>query len=174
MQMLNRYFTPFALVMIVSALYFRFDDFRDPGARAPMFIAAGIIVADVIINWWLGRNQYRWIKWSRQLRLIQVWLPYVWAVPLVYLLYPYWAPMWLLFVMAPTAAALTTGRGHTLFCALVSAGTMIGIYWVRQSYHLELEFIGTALSQAAFILIFALFVHSLAQTALRLRDANVS
>src|SRR5256885_12612427 len=28
----------------------------------------------------------------------------VWAVPLFYLLYPYWGPMWLLFVLAPTAA----------------------------------------------------------------------
>jgi hypothetical protein len=174
MQMLNRYFTPFALIMIASALFFRFDDFRDPGTRSPMIVAAVIIAADVLVNWWLGRNQYRWIKWSRQLRLVQVWLPFVWAVPLVYLLYPYWAPMWLLFVMAPTAAALTTSRGHTLLCAVVSAGTMIGLYWFRQSYHLELEFLGTALSQAAFIVIFSLFVNSLAQTALRMRDSGAA
>ena len=171
MQMLNRYFTPFALVLIISAVYFRIDEFRDAGTHAPM-IAAGILVADVLVNWWLGRNQYRWIKWSRQLRLLQVWLAYVWAVPLFYLLYPYWAPMWLLFVMAPTAAALTTSRGHTMLCACVSAGTMIGIYWSKQP--LEGVFLGMALSQAAFILIFAMFVHSLAQTALRMRDASLS
>jgi len=171
MQMLNRYFTPFALVLIISAVYFRIDDFREAGSRAP-FVAAGILVADVLVNWWLGRNQYRWIKWARQLRLVQVWLPFVWAVPLFYLLYPYWAPMWLLFVMAPTAAALTASRGQTLLCALVSIGTMIGIYWSRQP--LSGEFLGVALSQAAFILIFSLFVHSLAQAALRLRDASLS
>lgn len=173
MQMLNRYFTPFALVLIISAVYFRIDDFRETGSRAP-FVAAGILVADVLVNWWLGRNQYRWIKWARQLRVVQVWLPFVWAVPLFYMLYPYWAPMWLLFVMAPTAAALTTSRGHTLLCALVSAGTMIGIYFYRQGYHFEPEFLGMILSQAAFILIFSLFVNSLAQTALRLRDASLS
>ncbi len=171
MQMLNRYFTPFALVLIISAVYFRIDDFRETGSRAP-FLAAGILVADVLVNWWLGRNQYRWAKWSRQLRLLQVWLDFVWAVPLFYLLYPYWAPMWLLFVMAPTAAALTTSRGHTLLCACVSAGTMIAIYWSKQP--LSGEFLGVALTQAAFILIFSLFVHSLAQTALRLRDASLS
>jgi hypothetical protein len=49
---------------------------------------------------------------------------------------------------------------------------MIGIYWFRQGYHLEVEFLGIALSQAAFIVIFSLFVHSLAQTALRMRDVN--
>ncbi|HEX4047288.1 MAG TPA: hypothetical protein VH309_05615 [Elusimicrobiota bacterium] len=172
MQMLNRYFTPFALVLIVSALYFRFDDFRDPGARAPMLVAAGIVFADVLVNWWLGRNQYRWIKWSRQLRLVQVWLPFIWAVPLFYLLYPYWAPMWLLFVMAPTAAAMTTSRGHTVLCAFASIATMFGIYWSKQP--LEGVFLGMALCQAAFILIFALFVNSLAQAALRMRDASLT
>lgn len=167
MQMLNRYFTPFALVLIVSAVYFRIDEFRDAGLQAPM-IAAGILVADVLVNWWIGRNQYRWIARARQLRLVQVWLNYVWAVPLFYLLYPYWAPMWLLFVMAPTAAALTLSRGQTVGCALVSAATMIGLYWHRQP--LEGVFLGMAISQSAFIVIFALFVHGLAETALRLRD----
>lgn len=171
MQMLNRYFTPFALVLIISAVYFRLDEFRDSGLQAPM-IAAGILVADVLVNWWIGRNQYRWMARAHQLRLFQVWLNYVWAVPLFYLLYPYWAPMWLLFTMAPTAAALATSRGHTMLCAGVSAGTMIGLYYQRQP--LEGVFLGMALSQAAFIVIFSLFVHSLAQTALRLRDANLS
>jgi hypothetical protein len=47
---------------------------------------------------------------------------------------------------------------------------MIGLYAWRQP--LEGVFLGMALCQAAFILIFSLFVHSLAQTALRMRDAN--
>ncbi len=81
MQMLNRYFTPFALVLIATAVYFRIDEFRDAGLRAPM-VAAGILVADLLVNWWIGRNQYRWMAWSRQLRVVQVWLNFVWAVPL--------------------------------------------------------------------------------------------
>lgn len=166
MQMLNRYFTPFALILIVLAVYF-----SEPEPRAEK-IAAGILVLDLAVNWWIGRNQYRWFKWAHQLRLLQVWLNYVWAVPLFYLLYPYWAPMWLLFVMAPTAAALTVSRLQTIVCALVAAGTMVGIYWSKQP--LEGPFLGMALSQAAFIVIFALFVHGLAQTALRLRDANAA
>ena len=169
MQKLNRYFTPFALVLIASALYFRIDEFKDAGLQAPM-IAAGILVADLVINWWIGRNQYRWMAWAHRLRVLQVWLNYVWAVPLFYLLYPYWAPMWLLFVMAPTAAALTLTTRHTVACALVSAGTMIGLYWHRQP--LEGVFLGMAISQAAFILIFSLFVQGLAETVLRLRDVN--
>jgi hypothetical protein len=166
MQMLNRYFTPFALALIVMAVYF-----SEPEPRATK-LAAAILAADVAVNWWLGRNQYRWFAWTKQLRILQVWLNFVWAVPLFYLLYPYWAPMWLLFVMAPTAAALTTSRVHTAVCAVAAAATMIAIYWWKQP--LEGVFLGMALSQAAFIVIFSLFVNGLAQTALRMRDAGTA
>ncbi len=169
MRMLNRYFTPFALVLIISAVYFRVDEFRDSGLQAPL-LAGGILLADLAVNWWIGRNQYRWLAWSRQLRLVQVWLNFVWAVPLFYLLYPYWAPMWLLFVMAPTAAALTLNRLQTIHCAVVSAAAMIALYALRQP--LAGVFLGMALNQAAFIVIFSLFVHGLAETAVRLRDVN--
>ncbi len=169
MQKLNRYFTPFALLLIASAVYFRIDEFKDAGLQAPA-IAAGVLIADLLVNWWIGRNQYRWMAWAARLRFIQVWLNYVWAVPLFYLLYPYWAPMWLLFVMAPTAAALTLPKRHAVACSIISAGTMIGLYWHRQP--LEGVFLGMAVSQAAFIIIFSMFVQGLAETVLRLRDVN--
>lgn len=168
MQMLNRYFTPFALALIGAAVYFNNLKEDAPGT---MKTALAILAADVLINWWIGRNQYRWMSWARQLRVVQVWLNFLWAVPLFYMLYPYWAPMWLLFVMAPTAAAVTMGRARTLACAVASAGAMLLAYWSRQP--LEGVFLGMALSHAAFIVIFSLFVHGLAQTALRLRDANM-
>lgn len=169
MQMLNRYFTPFALLLIISAVYFN-NMWED--AHGMTQAALGILSADVLINWWIGRNQYRWLARAHQLRLIQVWLNYVWAVLLFGMLYPFWAPMWLLFVVAPTAAAITLSRTHTVFCGVTSAVTMIAVYWHRQP--LEGVFLGMALSHAVFIVIFSLFVHGLAQSALRLRDANLS
>ncbi len=165
MQMLSRYFTPFALLLILSAVYF-----GEPESRATK-IAVAILFADVLLNWWIGKNQYRWAGWAGRFRQIQVWLNFVWAVPLFYLLYPYWGPMWLLFVLAPTAAALTTSKLETVLCSFTAAATMVGIIWFRQP--LEGAFLGMVLSHAAFIIIFSLFVHSLAQTALRLRDSNL-
>ena len=50
---------------------------------------------------------------------------------------------------------------------------MIFIYWYRQNQTLTSEFFGMALSQALFIVILSLFMHGLAQTALRLRDSNL-
>ena len=173
MQMLNRYFTPFALALIVMAVYFRGDEFTGAGLRTPV-IAIGILAADVVVNWWVGRNQYRWVAWAARFRQLQVWLNYFWAAILFYLLFPYWAPMWLLLVVAPTAAALTTSKLETILCALVSAATMILIYWQRQNWSLSPEFLGMAVSQALFIIIFALFVQGLAQNALRMRDHNLS
>lgn len=166
MQMLNRYFTPFALALILAAVYF-----SEPEPRATK-TALAVLVADVLLNWWIARNQYRWAAWATRLRRLQVWLNFIWAVPLFYLLYPYWAPMWLLFVMAPTAAALTANRRETTLCSGVSALAMLALYWARQP--LEGVALGMALSHAAFIVIFSLFVHGLAQTALRMRDHNLT
>lgn len=173
MQMLNRYFTPFALALIVMAVYFRADDFNAAGLRIP-FVALAVLAADVAINWWIGHNQYRWVAWAPRFRQIQVWLNYFWASVLFYLLFPFWAPMWLLMVAAPTAAALTTSRTETVVCSLASAGTMIIVYWQRQNRELSAEFLGMALSQALFIVIFSMFVHGLAANALRMRDHNLS
>jgi hypothetical protein len=164
MQMLSRYFTPFALVLILSAVYF-----GEPEPRATK-IAVAILFSDMILNWWISRNQYRWAGWAGRLRQIQVWMNFVWAMPLFYLLYPYWGPMWLLFVLAPTAAALTTSRLETVLCALSAVGVMIAIICSRQP--LEGAYLGMVISHAFFIVIFSLFIHSLAQTALRLRDSN--
>ncbi len=164
MQMLSRYFLPFALVLILLAV-----KFGEPETGTTK-IAIGILVADFVANWWIGKNQYRWVAWAGRFRQIQVWLNLFWAIPLFYLLYPYWGPMWLLFVLAPTAAALTTSKLETVLCSLSAAGAMIGIIWYRQP--LEGPFLGMVFSHAAFIVIFSLFVHSLAQTALRLRDSN--
>ena len=101
MQMLSRYFTPFALILILSAVHF-----GEPERRTTK-IAIAILAADVFVNWWIAKNQYRWIRWAGRFRQMQVWLNLFWAAPLFYFLYPYWGPMWLLFVLAPTAAALT-------------------------------------------------------------------
>lgn len=165
MQMLNRYFTPFALILILSAIHFNEPEPRDTK------LSLGILAASILINWWLSANTYRFVRWSRQMRTLQVWMNYLWSVPLVYLLVPYWAPMWLLFVMAPVTAALYMTFWPTLGTSLVSALTMLGVYYFRNP--LEGAALGQACVHAAFIIVFSLFVHGLAQAALRLRDANL-
>ncbi|MBI5239329.1 MAG: hypothetical protein HY926_02570 [Elusimicrobia bacterium] len=170
MQMLNRYFVPFALILILSAIHFSSPD------RNVVQTAFAILALAMVVNWWFSKNTYRYIHLAKQMKILQVWLNYVWAVPLVYLLLPFWGPMWLLFVMAPITAALFTNRRHTLGMALVSAATMLGIYHKQGAFEAGWTegMAGMTYVHAAFIVIIALFVYGLEQTALRLRDARLS
>ena len=171
MQMLNRYFTPFALILISLAFYYRVPEEGETGLPMDIKLSIAIVAASVLVNWWLSANKYRFIRWATALRHGQVWINYLWSALLVYFLVPYWAPMWLLLVMAPVAAALSLGKGATWISGLVSAGTMLGIY-AHRGMAPEGPAFGMALAHAAFIVIFSLFVHALAEAALRLRDAG--
>ena len=173
MQMLNRYFAPFALLLILSGIWFTVDNPADIRHWDPSYYAALVILAaSIVINWWFTANTYRFIHWSKWMRQAQIWLNFVWAVPLFWLLQPFWAPMWLLFVMAPATAALYTSRGETIVTSLVASASMLAIYFKRGVFDGGIGPAGgQAIVQAAFILVFSLFVHGLAQTALRMRDA---
>jgi len=160
MNLLNRYFAPFAAMLILAAVYFNEPDPRAKG------MAIGVWVLSLAVNWWFSANTYRFVGWSNRLKTLQVWMNFVWAVPLFYLLFPFWGPMWLLFVMAPVTAALYLGRGQTLLTSSVSAGTLLGIYWLR-GVEGDVAW-GMAFVHAAFIVMLALFIHALAETALRL------
>lgn len=176
MQMLNRYFAPFALLLILSAIWFSADNPTDIAHWDPSYKASlAILFVSILVNWWFTANTYRFIRWARQLRQAQIWLTFVWTVPLFWLLQPFWAPMWLLFVMAPATAALYTDRLETVVTALVSAASMLAIYYKRGVFDGGLGPAGgMAIVQAIFVVVFSLFVQGLAQTALRLRDAALN
>ncbi len=61
MQMLNRYFTPFALILILSAIYFSQPDPRD------YKISLAILLASILVNWWLSKNAYRMMGIARNI-----------------------------------------------------------------------------------------------------------
>lgn len=166
MQMLNRYFTPFALILILSAIYFSQPDPRD------YKISLLILLTSILVNWWLSKNAYRKPWLARHMRKIQVWLNFIWAAPLFYLLQPYWGPMWLLFVMAPVTAALYFRFWQTFAVSIVVSSTMLAMYYHRGVFDGG-PAAGMAFVEAAFIVVFSLFVHGLAQTALRLRDSQI-
>lgn len=173
MQLLNRYFTPFALILVLCACYFYVPESENEPLPLDIKLSLGILAVSVLVNWWLSAYTYRFIRWARPMKSIQVWMNFVWSAPLVYFLVPYWGPMWLLFVMAPVTAALYMSWWPTLGTALVSSGTMLFIYHIRGMAP-EGAALGMACIHAVFIVIFSLFVHALAQTALRLRDSKLS
>lgn len=167
MNLLNVYFTPFATALVLVALYFSEPE---PMVKRLSF---GVLLLSLIVNHWFTRNIYRFVGWSSRLKTFQVWLNFLWSVPLFYLLGAYWGPMWLLFTMSPVTSALYQGRWQTLGTACVSSATMLGLYYLRSaSLGLPLGEVVWAMAfvHAAFIVVLSLFVHALAETALRLRD----
>ncbi|HAH07253.1 MAG TPA: hypothetical protein DCM05_12145 [Elusimicrobia bacterium] len=167
MNLLNLYFTPFATALVLAAIYFSEPEKPD---RDLAFV---FLLLSLVVNHLITKYTYRIVGWAGRMKLIQVWLTFLWSIPLFYLLGAYWAPMWLLFTMAPATAALYQGRWQTLATAAVSGGTMLGVYALRaRSLGLELgeQHWAMAGAHAAFIVVMAMFVNAMAESALRLRD----
>lgn len=169
MNLLNLYFTPFAAVMVVSAIYF-----SDPDVSVK-WISIGTLLVSLIVNHWFSKNTYRFIGWAQRMKTLQVWLTFLWSAVLAYLLMPFWAPMWLLLTLPPVTAALYQSKGQTLGTAGVCSLAVLGLY---KAYEVK---VGMPLGEvmwaqgavhAAFIPVLAAFVHELAQAALRMRDAS--
>ena len=166
MNLLNLYFVPFAAVLVLVALYF-----SGPEAHSTSRIAFGVLAASLGVNFWFSRYTYRFVGWANALRVAQVWVSFLWSVLLFYLLFPFCAPTWLLVVLPAVAAALHQGRWQTLLTGCVSGGAVLGVYYLRWKGELAgPELWSQAFVHAAFIPVLSLFVHALAQTALRMRD----
>jgi hypothetical protein len=175
MQMLNRYFAPFALLLILSAIFFTVENPMDFGRWDGSFKAAlAIVAASGAVNWWFSANTYRYIHMARVLRQGQIWINFALAVPLFWLLQPYWGPMWLLFLLPPATSAMYAGKTETMATAAVSSASMLLIYYKRGVFDGGLGPAGgMAVVHATFVLVFSMFVSGLAETALRLRDVSL-
>ncbi|MDE2290835.1 MAG: hypothetical protein KGL53_02025 [Elusimicrobia bacterium] len=168
MNLLNLYFTPFAAAMVVAAVYF-----SEPDPRVK-YAAFGILAFSLAVNHWFSRNTYRFVGWASRLKVLQVWLTYLWSALLAYMLMPYWAPMWLLLTMPAVTAAMYQKRWQTIGTAAVCSASVLALYWLNahaQGMSLAPVQWAEAGTHAAFVLVLAAFVYELAQTALRMRDA---
>ncbi|MFH1620189.1 MAG: hypothetical protein ABIG11_09865 [bacterium] len=169
MQILNYYFSPFAAILIGFALYFSGPD------RKTMWFSAGVLLAVTVFNHWFLKNAYRFLQWTKIIREVLVCLNLLASAALFFLLGAYWAPMWLLFLIAPATGAMFMSRSGTMAIAVSAAGSMLLIYYVKSAWlGLQLGEVqwGMASTHAVFVIVFSLFVHAMAQMALRIRDAS--
>ena len=162
MYLTQKYFSFFSAFLVLTAIFL-----SDPGKPVAV-VSIVILFFSVTTQHLVARYHYRFSRWIRILRALQLWLSFLWSVPLVYLLGRWWGPMWLLFLWTPCTAALHLNRGKTLAISTLVALTLLGIYAVRGMT----SFVGwgQASVHAVFIVFFSLFVQSLAQLAMRLRD----
>ena len=170
MHILNYYFTPFAVILILFAIFF-----SEPEQQVT-YLSFGVLAAAFFANWWLGRNTYKFLRWSRHIRALTVWMNMAVSGALFYLLSPYWSPMWLLFLTAPAASAMYMKKWQVFLTALVSSGIMIALYYVRSLAYGEgggmgAQLWGMAVTQAVFIIFFSMFTSAMAEMVVKVRDS---
>ncbi len=184
MHILNYYFTPFAVILILFAIFFSQPE------RSVTYLSFGILAAAFALNYWLSRNIYRFMRWSRHIRAVTVWLNLAVSAALFYLLSAYWSPMWLLFLTAPAASAMYMKKWQVFGVALASSLLMLVLYMYRGAVSLlaadpELAGLGAALSQvlgqtqhlamavtqAIFIIFFSMFAAAMAEMIIKVRDS---
>jgi hypothetical protein len=166
MNLLNLYFAPFGATLVLVALFFSEPD------RTTTYLSFVILALSLAVNWWFSKYTYRFIGWADKLRILQVWFSLLWSVLLFYLLFPFCAPTWILVLLPAVASALHQGRWQTLLTGCVAGAAVLGVYHLRWRGELSPspEVWAQAFVHASFIPTLGLFVHALAQSALRMRD----
>jgi hypothetical protein len=168
MHILNYYFTPFAIILIVFAVYFSEPE------KSVTYASFAILAASFGANYWFTKNTYRFMRWSTNIRAIMVWLNLVTSAVLFYLLGSYWAPIWLLFIIAPATSAMFMKKGHVFIIAFVSAASMLGVYYLK-SILLDIPFSqqlwGMASCHALFVIFLSMFVAAMSEMILKVRDS---
>lgn len=170
MHILNFYFTPFAVILILFAIFFSRPE---PQVTYTSFV---ILAAAFAANFWLGKNIYRFLQWSRHIRALTVWINLAVSAALFYLLSAYWAPMWLLFLTAPAASAMYMKKWQVFLISMAAAGLMIGLYYARSMAFgdgggMGAQLWGMAATQAVFIIFFSMFTASMAEMIVKVRDS---
>ncbi|MBI4350628.1 MAG: hypothetical protein HY550_04250 [Elusimicrobia bacterium] len=185
MHILNYYFTPFAVILIFFAIFFSEPE------RSVTYASFGILAAAFAATWWLGRNVYRFMRWSRHIRAVTVWINLIVSAALFYLLSSYWAPIWLLFLTAPAASAMYMKKWQVFATAAASSAIMMGLYLykgvafamgeesggltpaaaLKQALE-NTQLLGMAATQAVFIIFFSMFTAAMAEMILKARDSN--
>jgi len=168
MHILNYYFTPFAVILIAFAIYF-----SEPEKNVT-YVSFAILTLSFGTNYWFSRNTYRFMRWMHNIRSFMVLLNLATSAVLFYLLGSYWAPMWLLFVVAPAAAAMFMRKNQVMVIALVSAASMLGVYYLK-SVQLGVTFSrqlwAMASCHALFVVFFSMFVAAMSEMILKVRDS---
>ncbi|MBI4669361.1 MAG: PAS domain-containing protein [Elusimicrobia bacterium] len=160
-SLVNRYFMPFAVLMVTTALIWGLAE------KWEKYTAAGILAGVVAFNYFMGWHSKRIPEGQAGLKRLHIPINFIALGVMVYFLGTLWGPMWLLFLLTPLAASLYAGRLTTVIVAVLSAGVLLGIYyqrgltgtigWVQVCLH------------AVFIVFVSLFVNSLAGLVSRVR-----
>lgn len=155
--LVNRYFTPFAVVLVGTGLALS----QPKGWVGPVCI--GLLVFSSMFNLATARQARVSGQASRRASYVRLVTNLAVNVGLVYMLGGYWTPTWLLFVLTPVATAVYSSRERTTAVSCAVAGLLLGTQ-VMRGYNAPVDW-GQAVMEAAFIIFLSHFVNELADMA---------
>lgn len=157
LKLLNRYFTPFAILLVFSGVSFSNPNPTD--AYYSLLVLA-VSVAFNIATAFVAMNTPHLVRFLGYTRMA---VNLGFNTILFYLLGSYWGPMWLLFLLGPVAAAVYGTKQRTILSAGISSILLLGVYLVKGAIFKQT--LGQALMHICFIFFLGLFVHALSQLA---------
>jgi hypothetical protein len=152
---INNYFTPFAIVLVVSAAYL-----STPGTKR-VVLSIGLIIFSALLNITTEYFALKMPKISRILINTRLATNFFINSALVYMLIDYWAPMWLLFVLTPVATAVYETRLKMVIVTSLSCLVLTAIYFNHGLYGAGYWVQG--LNQILFVAILPFFIKSLSE-----------
>ncbi len=155
-KLLNRYFTPFAVVLIVAGLAL-----GRPGSQATA-VCVGLLVVSIVFNEataWFSRRHAEAAKMIGQAR---VGVNFLVNAVFVYLLAGVWGPIWMLFMLTPVATAVYADRETTIVSAVSVSALLLFVYFLL-GLRAQVAW-GQIGMHVAFIIFLSLFIHALVQS----------
>jgi hypothetical protein len=155
--LVNRYATPFAILLVVMAIVL-----SSPVGMVRNW-SIGLLVFSIFFNVIAVAAIQRLAETSAAVKKMRMLINLAVNVMLVYLLGPFWPPMWLLLALTPIATAIYEGPTQTLLSSAGIGALIVAIHVLRGggSPH---EW-GQVLSYAAFIVLMSLLINELTQAS---------
>lgn len=155
--LVSRYATPFAVLLVLLGLFL-----ASPSRTTQLWSMALMVFGfgfNLFAVWAIKRNPRTAgaLKTARMLVNLGV------NLLLVYLLGPFWPPMWLLLALTPIATAIYEGPKQTLLASLGASAAILGIQLLHGGTS-PLQW-GQVAAYAAFIVLMCLLINELTQAS---------
>ncbi len=155
-KLLNRYFTPFAVALIVAGLAL-----GRPGPRVTA-VCVGLLVCSSVFNEATAGGSRRHAEAARLIGQARVGVNFLVNAVFVYLLAGVWEPIWMLFMLTPVATAVYADRETTVVSAISVSALLLFVYFLR-GLQSGVNW-GQIGMHVAFIIFLSLFINALVQS----------
>lgn len=156
MRLVGRYATPLAIFLVGAGVLF-----AQPTGMVRAW-SLGLLVFGILFNLGFSTFMSSKVRGFRRMLQVRILVNLAGNGALVYLLAPFWPPIWLLLALTPFATAIYSTAARTLVASTVS-GVMLVVIRAAQpggaGSPLEWGVVGV---QVLFIFLMSLMIHELA------------